>query len=103
MKQIRRMLSLVLALGLAAVPVLAEEEMEAESYAEEGAQLVTGYSEADALGEESALDAFETQPGDYEWYVLPAEPQDGNAYVDIYPTADPVRNADGTWSYLLHH
>lgn len=104
MKHTRRILSALLALLMLTTAALAEgvnfnEMDETLLINEEGANGIVGYSEADALAEESALDAFDAQPGDYEWYLLPVNPIDSAAYVDVYPTADPILHADGTWTF----
>lgn len=101
----RRILAALLAMLLLASAAIADDLTyqynEEALFSEEGAQGIYGYSEADALAEESALDAFDAQPGDYEWYILPTEPVDGYAYVDIFPMNDVVFNEDGSWTFTF--
>lgn len=97
-----RLLALVLALLLTFGAVLAEEVNEDMLMDEEEAIFASSdYSANEALDEEATRDALELQPGEYEWYILPTDPIDGRAYVDIFPSDLILYGDDGSWTYYF--
>ena len=84
----KKLTALLLALLLAALPMLALAEEE----------LAEGDTD-EALVEEDGASAYTVPVGSYEWYMLPGDIEDGHAYVDIYPTQETVTMKDGAWSY----
>ncbi|MDO5143916.1 MAG: hypothetical protein Q4E72_04825 [bacterium] len=113
LQAVRRLLALFLILTVCCAAALSDTPptfSEADILAEESGMLdpslyaTQGASNADGLGdmvagEESADSIYEVAPGEYEWYLDPAVPLEGHAYVDIYPLQSPVfPEADGVSS-----
>lgn len=104
----KRFMMMLLVLSLIACPALAGAEGVLEEDAPVYDPLAEEASEYDPLAEEAAGDASGAEPGDYEWYLLPATPEEGHAYVDIYPendTAyaldDPTVMGGKTWRFAF--
>ena len=84
-RMLERTVAALLALLLLMLPVLscAEEEEDAVLGSDD-------YTEDDAWDEEDVSTVETAEAGDYEWYMLPADVEEGHAYVDIYPSETTV-------------
>ena len=99
-KHMFRLAALLLAMIMAVTACgLAESEDEDED--DDTLPETVDYTVAEAEGEEDSDAVFTVEPGTYEWYMLPADMEDGHAYLNVVPAAETVYMENVAWTYTF--